>query len=344
MAAEEQRAIHDAFRASLGPWSERAERLVSELVSHGLGVDDLEASLRGGASLDMSAGRMMLESQSPSPARSLVAALVSDQVDLTETWIASAQAAAQPLITGWDVSGARPVAKLYVNLSDASAVQRERLCANVIGLSGQRPHVIGVNVDGAANPVKLYDQTAAAPEQLCEPLRMWLADSGLCPAGYVTSSRVDHGQLVARAYFVGLRNCAVSVADLVQRAPLPGWSHERAQGLAPFEAGTVTSVGFSAAGDTWTIYYKPASHSGSTWSLDPVACFRSNLGEIGIYVAPYVAGQRAYATAAGYAVSYRVREGTPPVHAIEALMTWVVDRVTAGADLTVDPPDPWHVV
>ena len=57
-----------------------------------------------------------------------------------EPWLAAA--GQLPLITGWDTAGHDPVAKLYINLSDASAATRQRVCEAVIGPVDLVPAVI----------------------------------------------------------------------------------------------------------------------------------------------------------------------------------------------------------
>lgn len=343
--------MEQTLRSCLGAWSSRAVVLAKRLVDAGVVVADLEASVRGGSSSEVTAGRMMLEGQSPSQARQLIDCLLEGLPDIADRWIGVAANEGVPLITGWDVAGASPAAKLYVNLSDASLSCRQRVAAELLGPGASQwptPHVIGMNLFSDHHDCKLYTQHADLPDDASAPLTRWVDSAEQPVAGFVTSYGVSEGALFTRAHFVGLRSASLAFMEVA--VSLPGWSTAAAD-IAPFAPGRVTSLGFATTGEQWTLYFKPRSHTGSMWGLDPTVCFTCDGGEIGVYLAAPAPGQRAYATTAGYAVSYRVREGKPAVADIEAVMAWVIQRVEAGEltreqplTATLLPPEPWHVV
>jgi len=348
-------AMEQIMRSSLGVWSSRANALARRLVDAGLVVGDLEASVRGAAATAVSGGRMMIEGQTPTQARHLVDCLLDQVPDVAETWIGVAAGENVPLITGWDVAGARPAAKLYVNLSDASLAVRQRVGDQLLGPQSRGwpiPHVIGANLVADGYELKLYTQHGELPDEAHASLAEWVQSADQPLAGFVTSysvgGRGGGSELAPRAHFVGLRSTSLTFAQVAE--PLPGWSKAAAL-VAPFAPGPVTSLGFATSGEPWTLYFKPRSHAGSTWGLDPALCLRCDAGEIGVYVAAPVPGQRAYANVGGYAVSYRVREGKPAVADVETVMAWVIQRVEAGklsapqgSSAALPPPEPWHVV
>ncbi|MBO6933819.1 MAG: hypothetical protein JJ863_02550 [Deltaproteobacteria bacterium] len=317
--------IEASLRGS--PWASRAAAVVSALREAAIDATRLEASVRGDASGSAQGGRMMIERVRPSEARALIAALglalEADDEALCE-W---ADANDQPMIVGWDVGRDPPVAKLYVNASDASEAKRRSLGA-ALGLA-HAPHVVGVNL-GSRRETKVYEQQAEPPTDVPEALAAWAKDAAV--AGWVIS--LDAPALTRRAVFAALQ----PTEGAPELRTLPGWS-EAAVAALPFPIGFAKSVGYDTNG-RWVAYVKPAGATPAAHDLEPVVVLRSPSGEIGIFVEPL--GARAYLEVGAHALSYRLREGDPDRDAIDAAMQWAAGEVQRTTPSWDSPPEPWE--
>ncbi|HJL04176.1 MAG TPA: hypothetical protein RMH85_18080 [Polyangiaceae bacterium LLY-WYZ-15_(1-7)] len=333
--AEDSRAeLQRAFEGSLGPWADRAPALAALFAPRGLAA--LEASLRldGRAITGL---RMMVEGVQREEAGAALDALGVPRPALLEAPIEA------PFIVGWDAARRPPVAKLYLNLSDASADARAAVAR---ALALPRPaHVIGLNLprEGAAE-TKLYAQREALPEDAPAPLRAWA--EGLPLAGVVVCHALEDGALRPRAHFVAPRSDA-PVDGALRR--LPGWDDATARAALPFAPGLVKSVGADVAG-RFTVYVKPRAHDGALFRLDPVLCLAGPRGEIGLFVEP-ASAPRAWARTGEHALSYRVRAGAPGRAEVERAMRWALAQLEAGAlpptpsaAALAEPPEGWRVV
>ncbi|RMG14623.1 MAG: hypothetical protein D6729_13500 [Deltaproteobacteria bacterium] len=160
---------------------------------------------------------------------------------------------------------------------------------------------------------------------------------GEAVAGGVESWVRRAGRWTRRASFVALRpGAALALSEL------PGWDEERAARCAPFPPGAPTSVGVDAVGRAWTLYFRARGAGAPQWRLEPVAVFRCPEGEVGIYVAPAAAAERAYLRTGPHALSYRIREGTVAGPRVDALMQWAAGALSPdGRRIRGEPPSPW---
>ncbi len=321
-------AIEASLRGSA--WAAKADALVALLADASIDEARLEASVRGDASGAARGGRMMIERVRPAEARAVLGALGVELTAVDEALLEWAEAHGQPTIVGWDASREPPVAKLYVNASDASESHRRSLGAL---LEVERaPHVVGVNLGGAVRETKLYEQHAEAPDELPAPLEGWARQAPI--GGWVVS--FDAPALTRRAVFAALR----PTEGAPELKTLPGWGNAHIDAL-PFPIGFAKSVGYDAAGLRWVAYVKPRGAAPAAHDLEPVAVLRCAEGELGIFVEPR--GGRAYLEVGERALSYRLREGEPSRAAIEAAMQWAAGEVEDGGSWT-DPPVPWERV
>lgn len=296
----------------------------------------------------MTGCRMMVERVQPRSACELLALLGvdGDHQDAARA-LAVAHGYALPLIVGWDDSGASLMAKLYLNASDLSTRVREtvrRELAPEARSCPASPHVLGFNFVGAKTTVKAYTQVGALGDAAPSILRKWAR--GLDCSGFVRSVDLRDGFATDRAWFASPRPTA-SLEGALHR--LHGFTEAAATEVSPFVAGPVTSVGFSADGSTWTLYFKPRCAAAPSWSLDPDVCVAREDAELGIYLEPVELARRAYARTGSSALSYRIREGQPDGAAVERVMAWVIERVLESerTDFPIDfshPPEPWRVV
>jgi hypothetical protein len=335
--------LEAAFERSLGPWRALGSRLAQLAERHGIDADALEPSIRGGEGLPLRGGRMMIERAPPMFVRELLAVLVPAAGEGADQLLRVAEFRALPLITGWDTSGQVPVAKLYLNASDASKAVRVRVAHDFIGdVRGvpDSPHVVGLNVGENVLELKLYEQCETLGDGAPEPLRRWA--HGLELAGVVRSVQVQGDRGSERAWFVSPRSDAAADRRL---SSLPGWSDAAAAACLPGAPGPVTSVGFSSDGRRWTAYFKPRAIGTPSWKLDPDVCVADEVAEIGIFVEPAHAAARAYCRSSAWAVSYRVREGKPDATSIDAAMRWALAQAETGGAIDLShPPEPWRVV
>ncbi len=339
------------IRESLGRWGDVTDALCAVLRDSDTRSDALEASVRHRAGAFVG-HRMMIEGVDAATALAVLNVL---GFDLQESPFAERVARAPELlaIAGWDAGGAELVGKLYLNGSDASAAVRAEL-ARAFGLPAEAgaPHLIGFNLlrggTGLAIETKIYDQWASLAECADDDVPPFLADwlGAAVPAGLVRSRVVDDGKISTKAWFVAPR--ANDVAEILTR--VSGFDGDRARTCVPFKTGVLKSIGGPPDGSSWTLYFKPEGAGDAPHALDPVACFGTEEGEVGLYVAPNEGTPRAYVRTAHHALSYRVREGQPASGEIEALMTWAETRVraceeTSPVELSAidlrQPPAPW---
>lgn len=339
--SEVERARVDALAAlqrSLGPWGEPA---LPVLAGEGLTYDALEASARFRAGR-YEGGRMMIEQARPALVEPLFAALGLPLEPAQRLLRAAADA---PVIAGWDRGRERPVAKLYLNLSDASRTARQRT-AHALGLRGA-PHVLGINVGrDAAGQVrverKAYLQLPSLPADAPAVLQRLAAGQPL--AGVVQSADIgEDGSIRGRAVFLAPTDADRGRALL---HALPGWDDAAFSAAIPFPWEQVRSVGFAQDGASWVAYVKPLGQGRPLWSLDPVVCVRTPSGELGIFVAPRSGRERAYCVAGDHALSYRVRAGEPLPDEVATVMAWAAGRAAQGAAEWTwpQPPEGFDVV
>ncbi len=327
--------VDDALRRSLGAWTDRTDAVVAAV--KGTELSTLEASLRGGDG-PMRSARMMVERVSSELVESLLEALAIPRGPSVEVLLRQAAEHGLPLIGGWDADAR--VAKVYLNASDASESVRQRARGAFACPGPEAPHVIGVNAGAnGAEEIKFYLQHRQLPSEASPALRRYAAGRKL--AGAVSSLRVAPGAPVTKAWFV-----AVTPDDAEPTRGLPGWSDVAAAQLAPFSLGYVTQVGWAADDSSWTIYFKPAGVPERFGALDAELVFRCGDGELGIHLEPVARAPKAYARTARYAVSYRVRAGSPGGRVVDALMAWVVSslaREESGGPAPdwSSPPPPW---
>lgn len=329
------------LKRSLGAWSAHGARIARLLDEYGMGFDVIEASVRHGRGQSCSGGRMMIARLDSRQARAVLSPLVS-LPPIAEKILEVATSERLLTIAGWDVSS-RPVAKLYLNASDASVATRTRARRALIGHTEgpEAPHVIGLNLSHEGTEVKLYEQNAHPWEDTPRPLAEWAATQ---PAsGFVRSTQIGEGGPRPKAWFVGLRGSAGAFA--------PSWpGSDRASIIeaAPFEPGRITSVGISSSSAPhWTVYFKPTGQALS-WSLEPVASFSDGTCEVGLYLEPSTPARRAYARTERWSISFRLREGKPRRAMIERLMSWYLETVETHTDDPAShlhsPPEPWYAV
>jgi len=322
---------------------------------------DYEASVRLSSDGRIISGRMMIEQAPadlvPTIAHALDVRLPTDAA----RWMDLATAEGVPLIAGWDRrdgAGGRCV-KLYVNASDAGADKRARLCERLLpGVpANESAAVIGMNVraDGGIES-KLYVQSADAAV-LAAPLgsaAIALAQSAAAQnadAGGVLSYDALPGELRPRAFFVALREPPPGRAWSCVTG-LPGWDADAAEVLLPFPPAQPRSIGVSLTDGRWTLYAKPRDSFRAPEALEPFAVFRTDSGEVGVFVEPNEHARRAFRRTDAHAVSIRIREGEPVAAVLEALVDWFAARLSAAeqsadwshalAGNLHDPPAPWQ--
>lgn len=312
------------------------------LEENGIGIDALETSVRGGAGLPASGGRMMIERLAPELARSLLAPMVAFP-SIADSLLRIATAEGLRVIGGWDTSS-RPLVKLYLNASDASLNVRARVRRELVSSSDEgpeAPHVVGLNVSERDVEVKLYEQRATLWEDTPPALRDWAAAQAT--SGFVRSWRLSGERAVPKAWFVGLRG-----EPAPSSSGAPGPDLASIMEAAPFPPGALTSLGISPPPARWTVYFKALGATAPSWSLDPIACFSDGHSEVGLYLEPMGHAKRAYAQTERWALSYRVREGAPAREEIHRLMAYYLRQVEEHADDPVrhlhSPPEPWHVI
>ena len=188
--------MRSAIEASLAgsAWAAKTQSVVAALEAAAIDRARLEASVRGDASGTARGGRMMVERVHPREARALLSALGVGLEASDEALLAWAESHGQPTIVGWDVGREPPIAKLYVNASDASESLRRAL-GEALGLD-HAPHVVGVNL-GAVRETKVYEQQPEPPADVPEVLASWA--NGAPVAGWVVS--LDAPALTRRAVF-----------------------------------------------------------------------------------------------------------------------------------------------
>ncbi len=321
-------AIEASLRGSR--WATRVDTVVAALEDAAIDVTRLEASVRGDASGLVRGGRMMIERVSPSEARALLGALDVVLEDGDEALCTWAETHRQPMIVGWDVGREPPVAKLYVNASDASDAHRRSLGRALV--IDRAPHLIGLNL-GGARETKVYEQHSEPPRDLPEALAAWASTAPV--AGWVIS--LDAPSLTRRAIFAALR----PTDGAPELATLPGWSEAHLEAL-PFPIGFAKSVGYDTTGERWVAYVKPRGATPAGHDLEPVVVLRTAAGEIGIFVEPR--GGRAYLEIGEHALSYRLREGEPDRETIDAAMQWAAREVQRSEPRWTEPPEPWEPI
>lgn len=341
---------------------ERADDVLRVMDAHGVDEDRLEASVRGTQG-DVRGGRMMLENVSPACARDILEVLWAGvpfpSADVSSAGVSSAggadavliatvlELAAVPhakTIVGWDATPRQ--SKLYLNLSDVSEEQRrdalERVWPSAAATSPAEnsgkvsPHVIGLNVGLGGTTLKLYTQLLSAPSDAPQPLLEWASE--LAIAGWV---RCD--ELLADG---SRRLRAVFAAPQEGAGELPFEADDVHLGRAwPYEPGCLRSVGFDAAGTSYTAYAKPSQHSQTVHSLDPTIVIREGEHELGLYREP-ASAEKAYSRTEQHALSYRVRAGEPSRDAVEEVMAWfsAATRAHETGGATSAPPEGWHVL
>lgn len=333
---------------SLGDaWSARREAILQWVERERITPGALEASIRAGRD-GVRGGRMMIERLDASVAASWLCAVGVPRTEIAARLLTVGRRLGLPFIVGWDIGSERPMAKLYLNASDASEKQRARACEALppsLRTLGA-PHVVGLNLHEQGWEVKLYMQHARPPMDAAEPVASWFdrfAERALA-AGFVTSYQLERERPVTRAWFVALRSRS-EVKALVEQ--LPGWSAVVADGI-PFTPGAVTSLGFSATSNDWTLYLRPHAVGATSWTLDPCAAFTDGRCEVGIFVEPKEQALDSYAIVGSSAVSYRVRAGVPNGAAIDCLMQWVIQHFDVLEEplprMQIELPRPWHVV
>lgn len=331
-----------ALKRSLGPLCDHAPRIAHLLEATGTGMGSLEASVRSGRDEAASGGRMMIERLSPDLARDVVSP-IAPLPPIAEELLRVATRERLSLIAGWDVVSG-PVAKLYLNASDASAKLRSRIRRELIAHDGhgpEAPHVIGLNFSSDGVEVKLYEQGERLWGEAPRAFADWAATQSA--SGFVRSWQLSEKGARPKAWFVGLREQAGPFAT-----SWPDADRASILDAAPFPPGAILSVGVSPEPIRWTFYFKPLGQSSPSWSLDPIACFSDGSCEVGLYLEPASLERRAYARTERWAISFRAREGEPRRETIERLMAWYLEKVKTHADDPApylhSPPEPWHAV
>jgi hypothetical protein len=290
---------------------------------------------------------MMLERLTASTARRVITAGLGIELTGAAAELCSiAEQHGLPMIAGWDTGAAVPVAKLYVNASDADDVVRASVAASV-GMSWS-PHVVGANITARdAAQLKGYLQTAALPDNAPPPLRTLAEAAPGSMAWFVSSLVLPDDE--PKAYFAALEADATVAAALLRS--LSGWgSAEDERVLAQ---GPIVSIGFDALPPhAWTVYWRLAAYPVPIPRPEPFLRLSDGISEIGVHIGPSSAAATAYARTHEYAVSYRVRHGAPSgTHTAQA-MEWMASvltelearSTTPAVEHFRAPPRPWSVV
>lgn len=322
---------------ALGSWKSHAASMARALSSAGIGLEAFEASVRFSERDEPRGGRLIIEHLRAHQAKELLASLLP-MTPLAEALVDLGRREGLSLIAGWDIAGSK--LKLYLNASDASARLRERLREALLpGEAGgpEAPHIIGINFSNGESELKLYEQAASLFGDTPAPLRAW-ADSQPV-AGFVRSFNLRAGGFEPKAWFVALR-----AGSDVNLHGIPGFTDAGLERAAPFSPGPIKYVSLSSGLPSWTVYFKPEAIRGNSWTLEPFACFSNGESEVGIFLEPAEGKPRAFAYTNEWAVSCRVREGSPRRDAIESLMRWCVSTLEQNPDpaaLFATPPPPW---
>jgi hypothetical protein len=350
--------LAESVAASCG--GTRSAVLAATLAKLAVDPASYEASVRGGKHCPLRAGRMMIERA----ADELLAA-VAAAVDVTlpadaAHWVERARHEGLPLIVGWDLRGrsSRRCVKLYVNASDAGQAVRARLLKTLVteAAGDHLPAVLGMNM-GADGQVetKLYEQAADTQglAQRCGERALVLARAASqegADAGGVIAFDVHEGTLRPRAFFVALRDPPGATLWRCVES-LPGYDAHAIAALLPFAPAPPRSVGISLHDETWTLYCKPNGSGHAPEALEPVAIFRADGVEVGVFVEPTERAARAFRRTDRHAISVREREGAPEPQAIESLVDWFASRLRGaerdGVPIVTrldDPPSPWRMV
>lgn len=347
-----QQAAIAALRLSLGTqWEQHGAALTRWVERVGVTLETLEASIRQSPSGPVG-GRMMFERLSVAQADAWLQAMNAPRPQVVERMLSAAQEFNQPLIVGWDTRGGGLILKLYLNASDASRTTRDALRSSLFPTAnpGDTLSVVGLNLSGDTCETKIYQQSKAPPSGISATASEWFSrfeTSGLV-AGYVSSYVYENDRLKPRAWFAATRSKSGSHKWVEQ---LPGWSGQDVASATPFEPGQITSVGFSAESDRWTVYFRPPSARTIVWNLSSLMNFSDGTSEIGIYVEPKDEARKSYAVVGSSAISFRVREGAPSGKEVCRLMDWVVQNFERLSNEPAEssrapllPPRPWHVV
>lgn len=318
-----------------------------------------EASVRGDGQGRVRAGRLMVERATPAVVQALFDVIGVPTGVLTSQWLTAADNANVPLIAGWDYGRPTPCAKLYVNASDVSADTRHRLAAELMPSAVARrlePAVLGLNAcaDGelelkvyvqASDAVALAEGLPNVAAALAQAAREEGAD-----AGGVLCYDVTGDDIRPRAFFVATRE---GQGDKPWRflTTLPGFDAETIAALFPFTPATPRSVGVALTGSDWTLYCKPSGSGRAPTALEPIAIYRSDAAEVGVFVEPNEHAARAFRRTARHAVSIRIRNGNPRPEAVEALVDWFTAQLAVAEERgsitpspSAAPPAPWAVI
>jgi hypothetical protein len=302
---------------------------------------------------------MMIERASGDVIRAIAKALDVVLPPASSQWLDLAQREEVPLIAGWDLRGGgnERCVKLYVNASDASRAVRVRLRAALVpdlADTDEPAAVLGMNARAnGTTETKFYVQSADARSLAnragarATALAAAACDEG-ADAGGVLSYDVDNGTLQPRAFFIALREPSDDDWRCVRS--LPGYDPSTIESLLPFPPAPPRSVGVSLGDDTWTAYFKPRDSCRAPEQLEPVAIFRLDGAEVGVFVEPTENALRAFRRTDRHAVSIRLRHGNAEPLALESLVDWFTDQLRTaeceGAGIALrlgNPPAPWRI-
>jgi hypothetical protein len=200
---------------------------------------------------------------------------------------------------------------------------------------------------------KLYVQGADAAilaSNLGAPARKLAAAARAegADAGGVVSFDATGGSPRPRAFFIALREPREASGWECVRS-LPGYDAHAIEFALPFAPAPPRSVGISSSDSSWTLYFKPRHSGRAPEALEPVAVFRSDDAEVGVFVEPTENAVRAFRRTERHAVSVRVRDGQPQPLQLETLVDWFTARLrscerdSARFDAHLgDPPPPWR--
>ncbi len=336
------------------------EALAATLALHPVEPASYEASIRGAAGRQLSAGRMMIEQASEPVLAAVACALDVGLPPIVAVWLERARLEGVPLIVGWDLRERteRRCVKVYINTSDAAETIRARLCAALLpaAIGDDLPAVFGMNVCATGQiESKLYVQAAGAQTLASglTPRARALADAARqegADAGGVLSFDVQRDTLKPRAFFVALRD-PIGTTQWRCVESLPGYDARTIAALLPFAPAPPRSIGISLSDDTWTLYCKPRNSSRAPETLEPTVVFRCDNVEVGLFVEPTERASRAFCRTERHAISVRERAGAPEPRAIESLVQWFALRLRDAERDGVpvvgrldNPPPPWRMV